>query len=171
MLPYGGKLTFPGGRYSSWLSQPRVVLAVAVTVAIVVVAVVVAPSPRKYFTTPSPNLRPVSGKWAFLPRENEKPCVIPVDPTSSASVDISFFSPPGWESTNSVASMTQPSTTAQNDDEGRPPTPEELAAGQLLFSRMSSGDMGLGFPRITRRHDEEEEDDDRIVDASMHMLS
>jgi hypothetical protein len=31
--------------------------------------------------------------------------------------------------------------------------------------------MGLGFPRITRRHDDEEEDDDRIVDASMHMLS
>jgi hypothetical protein len=31
--------------------------------------------------------------------------------------------------------------------------------------------MGLGFPRITRRHDDEEEDDDRIVNASMHMLS
>lgn len=69
--------------------------------------------PTKYCLTPSQNLRPVSGKWAFLPREKEKPKGLPVAPTRALSVERSFLNPPGCDSRKEVASTTKLSTTAQ----------------------------------------------------------
>merc|ERR1712094_59478 len=88
-VPSGGKATSAGGSSDPLRATP-------------------VPFPARYLLTPSLKRLPVSGKCAFFPREKEKPNGRPVAPVPALFDDRSFARPPGCESTNAVASTTNP---------------------------------------------------------------